>query len=52
MIILFLIGLKTLWEKEKVLVTCIFSFSKNVFKGLLTQGCVKSGLFGKDLSIH
>ena len=43
------IGLKTLWEKEKMLVTSIFSFSHNVFKSFLFQGCLKSGLFGKGL---
>ena len=32
-------GLKTLWEKEKMLVTSIFSFSLNVFKSLFTPGC-------------
>ena len=30
---------KTLWEKEKMLVTSIFSFSHNVFKRPLSQGC-------------
>ena len=30
---------ETLWEKEKMLVTSIFSFLHNVFKGLLFQGC-------------
>ena len=44
-----LIGLKILWEKDKMLVTSIFSFSLNVFEGLLTQGRQKSGLCGKDL---
>ena len=29
---------KTLWEKEKMLVTSIFSFSHNVFKRVLFQG--------------
>ena len=29
---------KTLWEKEKMLVTSIFSFSHNVFKISLFQG--------------
>ena len=32
-------GRKTLWEKEKMLVTSIFSFSHNVFKRLLSKGC-------------
>ena len=31
---------KTLWEKEKILVTSIFSFSHNVFKRFFAQ-CVK-----------
>ena len=35
---------KTLWEKEKMLVTSIFSFSHNVLKSLLL-----SGLCGKEL---
>ena len=33
------IGLKTFWEKEKMLVTSIFSFSRNVFQRFfVTQG--------------
>ena len=40
---------ETLWEKVKMLVTCIFSFSHNVFKRLFTQGRQKSGLYGKEL---
>ena len=36
-------------EKEKMLVTRIFSFSHNVFKSPLFQGCYKSGLYGKEL---
>ena len=32
-------GLKTLWEKEKMLVTSIFSFSHNVFKSPISSGC-------------
>ena len=31
-------GEKTLWEKEKILVTSIFSFSHNVFRRLLSEG--------------
>ena len=46
-----LIGLKTLWEKEKMFITSIFSLSLNVFKMLYTQGCLKSGFFGKELPI-
>ena len=34
-----LIKQKTLWVKEKMLVTSTFSFSHNVFKILLSQGC-------------
>ena len=46
-----LIGLKTLLEKEKMLVTSIFSlFSHDVFKRLLSQGRLKSGLCSKELS--
>ena len=47
-----LIGLKTLWEKEKMLVTSIFSFSCNVFKRLPFQGCEKLGLYVKELNEH
>ena len=36
-------------EKEKMLVTSIFSFSHNVFKRSLLQGCEKLGLCGKEL---
>ena len=42
--------MKTLWEKEKMLVTSIFSFSHNVFKRVFTQGSQKSGLCGKELT--
>ena len=37
MIFLYLIRLKTLWEKEKMLVISIFSFSYNVFESCLFQ---------------
>ena len=41
---------KTLWEKEKLLVTSNFSFSHSVFKGLVSQGRQKvSLLFGYAL---
>ena len=40
---------KTLWEKEKLLVTSNFSFSHNVFKRRLLQTCNNQGLFGKGL---
>ena len=42
-------GLKTVWEKEKMLITSIFSFSHNVFKSPLCQGHLESGLYGKGL---
>ena len=42
-------GLKTLWEKEKMLVTNIFH---NVFKRLFTQGHEKLGLCGKELTLY
>ena len=42
---------KTLWEKEKLLVTSNFSFSHNVFKRLILQACKNQGLFGQGLSI-
>ena len=37
---------ETVWEKEKVLVTSIFSFTNNVFKTFLFQICEKLGLCG------
>ena len=40
-----------MWEKEKMLVTSIFSFSYNVFKGLPFEGRKKLGLCGKELSL-
>ena len=39
-------GYKTLWEKEKLLVTSNFSFSPSVFKRLLLQTLKNQGLFG------
>ena len=44
------IGLKTRWEKEKLLVTSNFSFSHSVFNSLLLQTCKNQGLFGKRLN--
>ena len=41
---------KTLWEKEKLLVTSNFSFSHSVFKTLVLQTCLNQGLFGKGLT--
>ena len=37
-IFLSLIEYNTLWEKEKMLVISIFSFSRNVFKSLVSKG--------------
>ena len=42
-------GLKTLWEKEKMLVTSIFSFSFSVFERLLSKSCFMFGFCGKGL---
>ena len=39
-----------MWEKEKMLVTSIFSFSHIVFQSLLCSGRLKSRLFGKELT--
>ena len=41
---------KTLWEKEKLLVTSNFSFSHSVFKRPAQQTRKNLGLFGKGLS--
>ena len=43
---------KTLWEKEKLLVTSIFSFSYSVFKKLLLHTLENQGLFGKGLNFY
>ena len=43
-------GLKTLWEKEKLLVTSNFSFSHSVFKRLVLQTSENQGLCGKGLT--
>ena len=45
-------GYKTLWKKEKLLVTSNFSFSHGVFKRLLLQTHENQGLFGKWLMIN
>ena len=42
-------GLKTLFEKEKLLITSNFSFSHSVFKRLVLQTRENQGLFGKGL---
>ena len=34
-------GQKTLWEKEKLLITSNFSFSQSVFKRLVSEGASK-----------
>ena len=52
MIILATFILKTLWEKEKMLVASIFFFSQNVFKIHLPQGLQKSRLCGERLKKH
>ena len=46
-------GWKILWEKEKMHVASIFSFSHHVFKRLWTlfQGRHKSELCGKELNV-
>ena len=44
-------GYKTLWEKEKMLVTSNFSFSHSVFKRLLLQTYKNQGQFGKGLKL-
>ena len=41
---------KTLWEKEKLLVTSNFSFSHSVFNRLVLQARKNQRLFGKGLS--
>ena len=43
---------KTLWEKEKLLVTSNFSFSHSVFKSLVMQTRKNQGLFGKGLKSY
>ena len=43
-------GRKHCGEKEKMLVTSVFSFSHNVFKRLIYQGLWNLGLHGKGLT--
>ena len=43
-------GLKTMWEKKKLLVTSNFFFSHSVFKRLVLQTRQYQGLFGKGLN--
>ena len=45
----YLNGQKTLWKKEKLLVTSNFSFSHSVFKRIELQTRKNQGLFGKGL---
>ena len=45
----YLTELKTLWEKEKLLVTSNFSFSHNVFKSCLLLMCQNEYLWSKGL---
>ena len=42
---------KTLWEKEKLLITSNFSFSHCVFKRLALQTKKNKDLFGKGLNL-
>ena len=42
---------KTLWEKEKLLVTSNFSFSHSVFKRLVLQTRKNQDLYGKGLIV-
>ena len=44
-----MIGKKTLWEKEKMLVTSIFSFPTMFSKAFICGGHENQGLFGKGL---
>ena len=44
-------GQKTLWEKEKLLVSSNFSFSHSVFQIIVLQTCKSQGLFGKECYI-
>ena len=44
-------GQKTMWEKEKLLVTSNFSFSHSVFKRLVLETRKNQGLFGKGLRV-
>ena len=42
-------GYKTLWKREKLLVTSNFSFSHSVFKRRVLHTRKNQGLFGKEL---
>ena len=43
-------GKKTLWEKQKLLVSSKISISHSVLKRLVLQICKNQGLFGKGLN--
>ena len=43
-------GKKTVWEKEKLLITSNFSFSHSVFKRLVSQGRQNVSLCGNGLN--
>ena len=45
-------GWKTLWEKEKLLVTSNSSFSHSVFKMLISQKLQKVSLSGNGLKVE
>ena len=45
-------GQKTLWEKEKLVVTSNFSFSHSVLKRLGLQTYIIQGFFGKGLTLY
>ena len=47
----YLIDLKALWEKEKLLITSNFSFSHNVFKSCLFLWCQNKYLWSKGLNL-
>ena len=47
----YLIDLKALWDKEKLLVTSNFCFSDNVFKSCLVLVCQNEYLWSKGLKL-
>ena len=44
-------GKKTFCEKEKLLITCNFSFSYSIFKTLQMRTHKNQGLFGKGMTL-
>ena len=48
----YMIELKTLWKKEKLLVTSNFSFPHNVFKSCLLLICQNEYLWSKGLILE